>query len=526
MKNNVIGPSYRNRILLFIAVVAILMITLLAAAYYGARWIIWEDAALHRQQTIRLYERSIERLRIDLTHFANTVRNDPRVKEYIFAVAKIGADADPIVNLIREQFQTRTFRNIAIKGVNGRLVYGNSGSLIDDLLDIDVESNNISTHYKYLENSVIIAVMMPIQYRNDLVGYIAVSHSLDDSWLASLPRAQDNHLFITHNEIVISSTHPEHVGSILPSSNRRIKLGTDIYHVDEIQLPASPDDFPRLWLAESESTLIKTLARYNRLILVLGILSLAILLSIGLYAVNRFSSPINRLLTITREMASGKLPKIQKSSGDTELDQLLNQFSDLVEALRMKQEEVEAAHAHLHKSSITDELTGLHNRRHLNEVYPKLMAQAARDNYCLSAILCDLDHFKHINDTYGHAAGDHCLKYFSNILHTNCRSNDHVFRIGGEEFLVLTLSPACHNINLFAEKLRLAACNTPIIYDGQTITLTVSCGIAQNQGRTGYQPSLSKILSLADHALYAAKSAGRNCIRFSTESNIRSNTET
>ena len=223
-----------------------------------------------------------------------------------------------------------------------------------------------------------------------------------------------------------------------------------------------------------------------------------------------FNGPLSALMSMTEEIAEGRLPIMYKSQAQNEIDILANKFADMLQALREKQAEIDRVHKQLEQSAITDTLTGLYNRRHLQEIFPKLRAQAQRDWRSLTVILCDLDYFKMINDQYGHLAGDYCLMHFAKILKQYSRSNDFLFRIGGEEFVIVSISKNTSGSITIAEKIRAATEESQIIYKGRKIPLTVSCGLSFADPDDSQETALPRLLSRADKALYEAKNAGRN----------------
>lgn len=155
----------------------------------------------------------------------------------------------------------------------------------------------------------------------------------------------------------------------------------------------------------------------------------------------------------------------------------------------------------------TDVLTGLANRRAFDEVAQREVQLAQRYGTPLTLVITDLDHFKTINDRFGHYGGDEVLKNFAQVLLASSRSVDLIGRWGGEEFVVLmpgtTLEEACHA----AERMRLAAAGTPTQVDGEPCGYTASFGVVSF--RTGV-PTLDDLLGRADAALYRAKKNGRN----------------
>lgn len=158
----------------------------------------------------------------------------------------------------------------------------------------------------------------------------------------------------------------------------------------------------------------------------------------------------------------------------------------------------------------TDVLTGAMTRRAFLEVADKAMLRAKRHRQDLVCIMLDIDHFKKINDTFGHQAGDEVLRAVSLICRTSIREVDHFCRVGGEEFVLLLEQSDPRAAYIVAEKLRLAIAATPIIIGSQPINVTASFGATQTS-TTGY--SLDVLMAAADAHLYEAKKAGRNCTR-------------
>lgn len=161
-------------------------------------------------------------------------------------------------------------------------------------------------------------------------------------------------------------------------------------------------------------------------------------------------------------------------------------------------------------NAITDPLTGLYNRRYLSETGPKLVAASGRyKEHALSVVIFDIDHFKHINDTYGHLAGDKVLKEVARALQRNVRASDICVRFGGEEFLVLLPSTDFKRAFIVAEKIRKIVANMAIpVEEGENVHLTISGGVAAYaEGLT-----LESLIKRADEALYRAKQAGRDRI--------------
>lgn len=162
------------------------------------------------------------------------------------------------------------------------------------------------------------------------------------------------------------------------------------------------------------------------------------------------------------------------------------------------------------EQSIRDPLTGLYNRRYMNETLDRELHKAHRHKHAVGIVMLDIDHFKMFNDTYGHDVGDEVLKQVATFLQSSIRSDDVVCRYGGEEFLFIMTDVPLHSVRRRAEEIRAGIQTLAVEYEGQALkTITVSLGVASfpEHGDTA-----ECVISLADKALYRAKAQGRNCV--------------
>lgn len=170
----------------------------------------------------------------------------------------------------------------------------------------------------------------------------------------------------------------------------------------------------------------------------------------------------------------------------------------------------------LRDSALKDQLTGLHNRRFLQEYTESLVAGVQRRGNKIGLIMCDLDYFKQVNDIYGHHAGDSLLKEVSLIIRKSVRESDIVIRFGGEEFLVVVLDLAAETAMMVAEKIREGVEKAKLqVPHGPNISKTISLGVSEFPDDT---ESFWQAIKFADVALYKAKDGGRNrSVRFTRE---------
>ena len=165
--------------------------------------------------------------------------------------------------------------------------------------------------------------------------------------------------------------------------------------------------------------------------------------------------------------------------------------------------------------SITDPLTGCFNRGYLNERFPQEMNRAQRYSHPLSVVLADIDHFKKVNDTHGHQAGDKVLQIFAKCIIKQIRKKiDWVVRYGGEEFLIVLPETRSLGAQAMAERLRLAVEQLPIDLGDAQIRITSSFGGAcmNFEDRKLDEITMDQFIDQADEQLYRSKGQGRNCV--------------
>lgn len=188
-----------------------------------------------------------------------------------------------------------------------------------------------------------------------------------------------------------------------------------------------------------------------------------------------------------------------------------------VKALIRRKQRQDALRDVLHDgvhAALTDPLTGLYNRRYCDPHLAKVAEQARSSGRAFAVLMIDIDHFKLINDSYGHAAGDLALIALSHRLRENLRAIDTIARVGGEEFMVVMPRTSVREARLAADRLRRIV-NSRSFDIGDAhgpISMTISVGVAVSEKEALHDCSVTALCQTADQALYAAKSAGRNQI--------------
>ncbi len=172
-------------------------------------------------------------------------------------------------------------------------------------------------------------------------------------------------------------------------------------------------------------------------------------------------------------------------------------------------QDVEAQyHETIYRMTIMDGLTNVHNKRYLLETLERELPRATRHQRPLSLCMFDLDHFKHVNDTFGHIAGDYVLKEVAGAVRTRLRPDDLIARYGGEEFAVLLPETELQGARVIAEELRRLVADRVFDFEGERIPVTISIGCTQLEASDEADPL--KLIKAADSKLYEAKRSGRN----------------
>ncbi len=194
-----------------------------------------------------------------------------------------------------------------------------------------------------------------------------------------------------------------------------------------------------------------------------------------------------------------------------ENDVVIGELQRRLATLEVENLELTARNKFLSDVTAHDSLTGLYNRRYVIEKIESEINRSVRHGSPMALLMLDLDHFKRVNDTFGHSAGDQVLQSIGKLLRESCRVYDVPGRYGGEEFCVLLPETNVENTPTVAERIRQRLERTEIPVGGSTLVVTASIGIAGLESlQGGALPSPAALIDRADRALYTAKHRGRN----------------
>ena len=179
--------------------------------------------------------------------------------------------------------------------------------------------------------------------------------------------------------------------------------------------------------------------------------------------------------------------------------------------LKVLQDQLREANKRLEALADTDGLTALFNRRYFDALLVRELQRTTRYKTPMGVVLFDIDHFKRINDSFGHAMGDEVLRNVGHIVTSGVRVTDSGARYGGEEFGIVFTQTVSQGVSEVTERLRVRLAEFSHVYQGQTLQCTASFGISVCDGK-GSVPNARELVERADRALYHAKHAGRNCV--------------
>jgi diguanylate cyclase (GGDEF)-like protein len=489
----------------------VFLITTLAYSFWVTRSVLLDEARQNMDRTVQLLAGQLESTKTELQRYARIVRDEHRLQEYMFIVVRVSNEVEPLESLYKQQFGWLPVSRKLLLDDKGKFLMGDrQENFLENVRKKASEAIERTFTYRG-ENGLELVIISPVFYRGDMLGSIAISHVFDEERLEMLKHKSGGELFVVEKGSISASTVKSELSKPFVREGKHVLLGDEYYRVLAVDMPNMEPETPQLWFGMSEKDLTRKLQSHIQMTLSMIAIGGILILIVGIAILKNFSQPLLSLMKMTSKITAGELPAMGKTNARNEIESLSNQFADMLHSLREKQKEVDEAHERLEQIAITDTLTGLYNRRYLQDLFPKLKAQVERDNKMIGIILFDLDFFKRINDEYGHLCGDYCLSHFAWILKKYSRENDFVFRMGGEEFMILCLCDDVLSTESLAEKIRTAIQNDRIEFEGHLIQLTVSCGISTSDSLA--DKDLNTLLSQADAALYEVKNSGRNQVK-------------
>ncbi len=359
---------------------------------------------------------------------------------------------------------------------------------------------------------------------------------LIDAFLARIPRASRLQIVILNSDrdIIFGGEHPlaQHIRRLAPAPGTGAQKSGFIAHRDDVDAAGYTgyavidgfQDFHGLdWMVlvhQTRSELLAPVRKVQRRMALSGLMCGLLFLALGYGLARSASLPMKRL----SESVGGArnirdLANMPEQRGYAELAEFTTTLREMADRLlegerelrihRSLRELQQATIRDLETTANTDALTGVPNRRAFDRLLQSAL-EAASPEFPVTVALFDLDHFKRINDEFGHPGGDKVLQAVANHINSAVRSSDSFARVGGEEFALIYPATDAETAVTLVERVRSEIAAIPIAIDGHEQRVTASFGVTTT-GDPAIEPAT--LLRHADRALYAAKSAGRNCVR-------------
>jgi diguanylate cyclase (GGDEF)-like protein len=375
-----------------------------------------------------------------------------------------------------------------------------------------------------LSGTELVTISTPVMDANGVFrGLIFVPFELStlDHLLESVPVGQEGTLYLADASghilaparAVAAQKERPTPGSLTRSILEAQRQG-DVHHApngEGAMVGAAVPVVDDRWFLVQRRPVASILAGYHRQLglMALGaVTSILLIMPLLLRLARNLERPLERLLVFSSELrtnrASATLPEQPEEYMPSEMRALYQTFREMARDIR---EHIKGAELR----SIEDPLTGLYNRRFLFDGGTKLLEAAERAQRRCACLMIDVDHFKTVNDTFGHAVGDRVLAHVAGVIHGCARKADLVARYGGEEFAVLLTGADRNQAHVMAMRLRQALADGPCLVQGKPLAVTVSIGVAEGRREVEFgMGELDDLLARADRAMYAAKAAGRN----------------
>lgn len=385
----------------------------------------------------------------------------------------------------------------------------------------------VPPHWDHQYASATLSIAVPVlSYDNLLMGALVAVldlHTLQPHLKSATNSPQGDILLLDQDGRILVSSRPDTDKLQLDRSllqKLRAQSGESlvfpgITHREVIGLAEVSTDLPLTIVAERDRAEVYSawIALRNMFLTLVGAL-IMVVAAVAFQMGRSIVGPLQRLIDAADRIAVGNLEVRLTAARNDELGHLTQVFNQMADRLRHSHAEIMAANQAMQQQnqvlemlSITDSLTGLYNRSKLDAILSDQLARFKRTQREFTLLMMDIDHFKSLNDTYGHITGDEILAAVACILVQSIRSIDFAARYGGDEFIIILVETSADQALKTAERIRSQVENMRYSFRDSTISVTVSIGIVQCQSD---DMTATAVFARADSALYEAKRAGRN----------------
>ena len=535
----------RNRILIFTFIVTLIPSLGLGWLFYSqTQQLLWEKVELELQNTIKLAGQEVQlwvkKSSFNISVFSNSFIITENLQQWLNKKLNQQDSSESMAIHIRKmadylslvQAEFSEYQRLILLDAEGEIITQSSNikepfSLPDNWEEQLEQNNVIISRVKQdtRNNSPLLSITVSVlSDTNQRIGLLATELNLNGvkNLLKSVPVPEyANLLLLKTNGISVYSTLSNGQPSISPHVDGAqltnllgkpmlFSIYTNSNHTEVIGISSLVHNFPWYIVVEKnyDQAFADIIALKKRIFVIIIVL-ITIFSTIAYLVSQSILCPLKQLITGANQVAAGDLKTELPVNKNDELGFAISVFNDMVQRLKQNNDEKE-------KMLREDPLTGLYNRRHMMEILNQQIQRYHRNQTPFSIFMADLDHFKQINDTYGHQAGDAILAEVGKIFHNIVRSIDAAGRYGGEEFIIALEDTGEKEAHQTAERIRKTIEDTEIIFENRTIHFTTSIGIATFSSSNETRDSL---IDKADKALYQAKMNGRNRV-YSFDPNV------
>ena len=501
--------SYKNRVLVISIPLLVMLSTIVLLIYLLAVRSVGNVVNDGLDRTAQLFESHLKFEQNELLRFATIVSEDINIKEYMFLVDHFDSGYDTLSEVYSSAFGGLPVDNAALVTQAGKIAYGKLDDIeLNRLVNI-INTKTKETLYIFRDNATIErTIVHPIFYKKEFIGSVILSSYYDQSWLDKMQQRIKGLLFIEKNRKIVRSTNALLLGETLNKYSNNIEVGDSVYQLYPV-VSLGENDHVALWYGVSVTAATDNIGHFVSLSLLLTCFGIVIIIAVSYFITRNYEKPLAQLNGFISEIINGKLPEIDKQVERNEIDFLRNKFVDMVNTLKVKEQEVETAQRQLTHHAATDALTGMLNRRSFQHILNDMLGEIKKSGSTHAVCYIDLDQFKVVNDTCGHEAGNELLKQLTSLMKARVRKSDVLARLGGDEFGLIIRDADIKTALAVTENLLSLIRQFKYVNENRIFTVGASIGVVEISNETKITDEL---LNKADIACYAAKNKGRNRI--------------
>ena len=339
--------TYRSRLIAFLATLLALVIVTLFYSYKNTNDLLIAESSRNLERNLQLFTQGLNSEWAELQRSASIVSEEQRIKEYAFVITNFDSGQEVIGDLYDKLFGWLPVDRTMIIGTNNQVLLGQKHS---DLFDAYSKQKTSELKYMFVFNGnqgLEIAAVSPVIYKGEIVGTVVLTRYFNKQWFSRKQYGEIGEIIVENNSNISFSSIKEIEGRTFSGSMRNLEINGYLYKFFFIQLPGYNVGANKIWYGVNISEVTKTLDSYLDKILLNISIGVIVILVMGSFVTRNFDKPLAEMTALTKEIAEGKRPIIEKKTANTEIDILKNQFSDMITALQEKEDMLTKHRFHL-----------------------------------------------------------------------------------------------------------------------------------------------------------------------------------